>query len=138
MPVPDGSGYSLAKVVRSAFTGKQTLTLIDSFKEPASKGDAAVRPVGAETPDAETATPNADFVIFEEQVGIRCAIAVGDDDDAPVSLSGIVADVRRAVLRAGYVNFSFEFEALAQVQSGEKLLYVGGVVVAAQVSATLS
>lgn len=71
-------------------------------------------------------------------MGIRCAIAVGDDDDAPVSLSGIVADVRRAVLRAGYVNFSFEFEGLAQVQSGEKLLYVGGVVVAAQVSATLS
>ena len=138
-PVADGTGYALAKVVRSAFKGKQTLTLIDTFKEPAAKGDVAVRPAGAVTPgDGETVTPNADFVIFEEQVQVRVAIANGDDDPGPVSLAGILSDVRRAVLLGGYTNFSFEFEALAQEQSGEKLMYIGGLVVTTQVSANLS
>ena len=77
-------------------------------------------------------------MIFEEQVQVRVAIANGDDDPGPVSLAGILSDVGRAVLLGGYTNFSFEFEALAQEQSGEKLMYIGGLVVTTQVSANLS
>lgn len=137
--VADGTGYGLARVVREALKGKQTLNMIPSFKEPNARGDLAIRPAGAINPEPEdNATRPMTFALVEEQVTIRVAVADGDDDDEPISLLSIAAEVSRAVHRAGYVNFTYEFEALAQAQSGEKLLYVGGLVVAAQVSAHLS
>ena len=139
MPQADGTGYALARVIREAFKGKQSLTLIDSFAEPASKGDVSVRPLGAVLGGDETVVPGSGFALLEEQVGVRCCFATSDDDADPISMVSIAADVRRAVLKAGYSNnINLDFDAVAQYQAGEKLTYIGGVTVTAQSQANLS
>ena len=96
-PIPDGTGYALARVIRAAFKAKQSLTVIDAFKEPGAKGDMAVRPAGAITPEVgATATESMSFVLLEEQAAVRCAVADGDDDPTPVSMVAIAKEVRVA------------------------------------------
>ena len=136
-PVADGTGYGLARTIRKALKDRPSLNLIPSFEEPQAKGDLSVRPAGALTPGDGTITPNASFMLVEEQAELRISVASGDDDPDPISLLGVVSVVSRAVLLAGYTNFEFEFNALAQEQSSEKLTYTAGAVVAAMVSAGL-
>ena len=138
-PVADLTGFAVAKVIRARFTGKASVTLIDSFAEPESRGDISVRAAGANTPDEDTMTPGMDHILCEEIAEVRVGVANGDDDPDAISLVGIVAEIRRAVLLAGYArNFSLEVETLAQQQDGSKAtFYVSGVTVTVQVSAQI-
>ena len=139
MAVADGTGLALARVIRASLKARLGLTLIDSFKEPASKGDISVRPLGVVEGDPEMAVPGSSFSLLEESVTVRCAVADGDDDPDPVSMVAIASVVRRAVLLAGYSNnLTFDYDPLAHAVASEKAVYIGGVTVTAQADAGLS
>ena len=139
MAVADGTGLTLARVIRAGLKAEPGLNLIDSFAEPVSKGDLSVRPLGVVQGGDETSVPGSAFALLEEQVGVRVAVADGDDDPDPISMVDIAATIRLAVLRAGYSNnTTFDYDVLAQAQSGEKSTYITGVTVTAQADATLT
>ena len=136
----DGTGYRVARTIRAHFKTVPWLTLIDSFAEPEARGDVAVTAAGAITPEEyETATPGLSFVLVEEQAGVRFGVAEGDDDEGALALVAVAREVRKACLKAGYSdNLSFEWDALAQTQSGKDLTYIAGFTVTAQASADMT
>lgn len=138
-PAADLTGINLAKVLHARFANKTSVKLIDSFAEPESRGDISIRPAGATTPDQEISTPGLDHILCEEIAEVRVGVAAGLDDSAALTLVGIVAECRTAILLAGYSrNLTIEIETLAQQQDGSKAtFYIGGITCTVQVSAQL-
>ena len=134
-PAADGYGFTMAGVIRKHLAAREGLAIIDSSKDPTERGDVSVEPAGIVDPGEDTMTPNTTFFLVEERVGVRCGLASGDDDPGALSLIDILAEVRRALSRSGYVNAVFEFDALSQQEAGSKKVYVGGLTVVAQSNA---